>query len=62
LAQSEIYCRAQNAAAVSCDVSTENVTSTLRSHKAGEIPTEDEAVKVKGLVEALGGLAGNQLE
>jgi hypothetical protein len=30
--------------------------------EAGEIPTEDEAVKIKGLIEALGGLAGNQLE
>ena len=30
--------------------------------EAGKIPTEDEAVKIKGLIEALGGLAGTQLE
>jgi hypothetical protein len=28
----------------------------------GEIPTEDEAVKIKGLIEALGGVTGDQQE
>jgi hypothetical protein len=28
----------------------------------GEIPTEDEAVKIKGLIEALGGVTGDENE